>query len=248
GAQPVRRRRQGPSLTQRTIYWLTRVETVGLYMALLALIATVWLASGRGIPVLDELVQVTGIMAFLFVWLFAAAGILLWSHQLALPLSYPRWAAAAVPGYVVIAGFLGFIKPSLTIGSVALGAATAGGDLGAFLTSSLIGIALWLLAVVAFTVIVWPQQVKLTLERTPGALATVWSWQIPHKVWHGVLTVVDFAFPTKAPPDESPLSHAPDWLPDDEEEDELEPEPLPVALVKTEEPEIPDARLSQGQL
>src|SRR5690606_33694596 len=29
---------------------------------------------------------------------------------------------------------------------------------------------------------------------------------------------------------------------------ELEPEPLPVALVKTEEPEIPDTRLSQGQL
>ena len=34
GVQPVGKRRQGPTLTQRTIYWLTRVETVGLGMAL----------------------------------------------------------------------------------------------------------------------------------------------------------------------------------------------------------------------
>ena len=41
---------------------------------------------------------------------------------------------------------------------------------------------------------------------------------------------------------------APDWLPDEEEFDDVEPEPLPVALVRTEEPEIPDARLKQAEL
>jgi S-DNA-T family DNA segregation ATPase FtsK/SpoIIIE len=91
--------------------------------------------------------------------------------------------------------------------------------------------------------------VRTTLERTPGALATVWSWHIPHKIWHGVLTVVDFAFPTKAPPDESPLSTAPGWLPQDDEFDEveIEPEPLP-ATIRTEEPEVPDSRLRQAAL
>src|SRR5690606_2792460 len=74
-----------------------------------------------------------------------------------------------------------------------------------------------------------------------------WGWHIPTKLWRGLMTVVDFAFPTKAPPDESPLHTAPDWLPEDEEEEE-EPEPLPVAYVKTEEPEVPDERLTQARL
>ncbi len=217
-------------------------------MALLALIATIWLLASRGVPVLNDLVQTTGMLAFLFVWMFAAAGILIWRHQLSLPLAYPKWLAAFVPLFLVIAGFLAFLKPSLVVGNVDLAHATAGGDLGHFLTSSLPGVLVWLASLIAFTVIVWPQHVKLTLQRTPGAMQTAWSWHIPHKIWFAILMLVDFAFPTKAPPDESPLHDAPDWLPDDEEFDDVEPEPLPVALVKTEEPEIPDERLKQAQL
>ncbi len=86
------------------------------------------------------------------------------------------------------------------------------------------------------------------VERTPGAMQTAWSWHIPHKLWHVLLMLIDFAFPTKAPPDESPLSTAPGWLPEDEEFDDIEPEPLPVALVKTQEAEIPDERLKQAEL
>ena len=216
-------------------------------MALVALVVAVWLIAGRGLPVLDSLVQAAGLLAFVFLWLFAMAGILVWRHQLSLPMAYPRWLVAFLPLFLVVEGFLAFLKPSMTVGSVDLALATAGGDLGNFLTSSVLGVFVWLVSLLAFTVIVWPQQVRLTVERTPGAMATAWSWHIPHKIWHALLALVDFAFPTKAPPDESPLSTAPDWLPD-EEFDDIEPEPLPVALVRTEELEIPDARLKQAQL
>jgi len=247
GAVPVGRRRQGPSLTQRTIYWLTRVETFGLAMALAALSVAVWLFAGRGLPVLDDLIQTTGLLAFVFLWLFASAGILLWRHELSLPLAYPKWLAAAVPLFLVAAGFLGFVTPAMTVGSVELALVTAGGELGGFLRSSPPGVFVWLLSLLAFTTIAWPQQVRTTLERTPGAVATVWGWHIPHKVWQAFVTVVDFAFPTKAPPDEGPLRTPPDWLPQDDEDD-FEPEPLPIAVVKTEEPEIPDSRLRQAAL
>jgi S-DNA-T family DNA segregation ATPase FtsK/SpoIIIE len=248
GVKSAGRKRQGPSLTQRTVYWLTRVDTLGLSITLLAIIAAVWLMASRSIPGINDLVQATGLLAFVFVAMVGAAGILIWRHQLSLPLAYPKWLAAAVPLFLVVAGFLAFLKPGLIVGNVDLHLATAGGDLGDFLSSSAIGIAVWLASVIAFTVIVWPQQVKLTIQRTPGALQTAWSWHIPHKVWFAILVLVDFAFPTKAPPDESPLNDAPDWLPDDEEFDDLEPEPVSAALVKTEEPEIPDERLKQAAL
>jgi S-DNA-T family DNA segregation ATPase FtsK/SpoIIIE len=244
----VGRRRQGPSVTQRTIYWLTRVETAGLGLSLAALIVAVWLIAGRGLPVLDDLVRATGLLAFVFLWLVAMGGILVWRHQLSMAIAYPRWAIAAVPLFVVVAGLLGFVRPALMVGSVDLALATAGGDLGDFLTSGVIGVLAWLACLMAFTVIVWPQQVRLTIERTPGAMATVWSWHIPHKIWHAVVALVDFAFPTKAPPDDAGLRTPPDWLPEDEEFDDVEAEPLSVALVRTEEPEIPDARLRQAAL
>ncbi len=248
GAQSVGRRRQGPTTTQRTIYWLTRVDTAGLAKVLHSLIAAVWLIAGRGIPLMDDLVRTTGVLAFVFIGLFAMAGVLVWRHQLSLPLAYPKWVAASVPLFLVVEGFLAFLQPSMKVGSVDLAFATAGGSLGDFLTSSMVGIAVWMLALVAFTVIVWPQQVRVTMERTPGAMATAWSWHIPHKIWAALLALVDFAFPTKAPPDESPMRTAPDWLPEDEEFDDVEPEVLPAGLTRTEEPEIPDERLKQAQL
>jgi S-DNA-T family DNA segregation ATPase FtsK/SpoIIIE len=232
------------------IYWLTRVETLGLYMALGALAGAVWLVAGRGLPVLDDLVQGTGLLAFMFLWAFAMAGVLLWRRELSLPLSYPRWLAGAVPAFIVVAGFLGFLTPSLKVGRADLAVITAAGDLGEFLTSSVTGALVWVVGLLAFTTIVWPHQVRTALERTPGAvatvIATVWSWRIPQRIWHGVMAVVDFAFPTKAPPDESPMYTPPDWLPADGEEEE--PEPLPVAYVRTEEPEVPDTRLRQAAL
>jgi S-DNA-T family DNA segregation ATPase FtsK/SpoIIIE len=68
---------------------------------------------------------------------------------------------------------------------------------------------------------------------------------MPQRVMSGIAMIVDFAFPTKPPPDEA-VESAPAWLPA-EDDDELEPTPVPVTVAQ-KEPEIPDSRLSQGQL
>jgi S-DNA-T family DNA segregation ATPase FtsK/SpoIIIE len=244
GSPQVGRRRQGPTPTQSAIAWLTRVETLGLAIALFAVVLAVWLAAGRDTPVLNSLVRSTGLLVFVLVAALAGFGLLIWRRDLAMPLAYPRYVAATLPLFLFIAGLLSFLEPAWTIGGVGLSTVTAGGSLGDFLTGGVLGWLLWFASGVAFVAIVWPQQSKSVLERTPDAAATVWGWHIPHHILHAVAVVVDFAFPTKAPPDESPLRNAPDWLPEDFDE---EPEPLPVEVVD-QEPEVPDERLKQGAL
>jgi DNA segregation ATPase FtsK/SpoIIIE, S-DNA-T family len=217
-------------------------------MVVAAIGAGIWLLARRRLPLLDDLAEATGILVFVFLLVFAVAGVFLWRRELHIPLSYPRWLAASVPFFVVVAGFLGVVTPSLKVGSVDLALVTAGGDFGDFLAGSAAGFLVWVVSLVALTTIVWPRQVRTSIERTPGAVATagaaVWGWHIPHKVWRGIVTVADFAFPTKAPPDESPLYTPPEWLPEGEEG----AEPLPAAFARTQEPEVPDARLKQAEL
>jgi len=244
GAHPVGRKRQGPTPTQLAIAWLTRVETLGLALVLVAVVVSVWLAAGRAAPVLEDIVRSTGLLVFVFEAAFAGIGLLIWRRDLTLPLSYPRFLLASLPGLLFLAGLLGVLSPSSTVGGVVLSEVTAGGELGGFLTGGVAGLLLWVVCGIAFTAIVWPEQSKLVVSRTPDVAATVWGWHIPHRIFHAIAVVVDFAFPTKAPPDESPMRNAPDWLPEDEDD---EPEPLPVELVDAE-PEVPDDRLKQGAL
>jgi S-DNA-T family DNA segregation ATPase FtsK/SpoIIIE len=232
------------------IAWLTRVETLGLMIVAFALILSVWLAAGRGAGPVDDIVRAVGLEVFVFLALIAGAGVLVWRRDLTLPLSYLRYLASLVPLLLFVDGLLALSKPSWTVGNTLLAEVSAGGDAGRFLMGGALGVFVWLLSGAAFVAIVWPSATRSTLERTPGAMATVWSWRIPHRVLGAVAVVVDFAFPTKAPPDEAPLNNAPAWLPEDEyEEDELfEPEPLPVSVLRTAEPEVPDARLKQAEL
>jgi S-DNA-T family DNA segregation ATPase FtsK/SpoIIIE len=59
-------------------------------------------------------------------------------------------------------------------------------------------------------------------------MATVWSWHLHEKAWHGLMAIVDFAFPTKPPLDERATTMPPSWLPP-EEDDEEEEDELPIA-------------------
>jgi S-DNA-T family DNA segregation ATPase FtsK/SpoIIIE len=208
-------------------------------------VVSVWLAAGREAPVLSDIVRSTGLLVFAFEAAFAGVGLLIWRRDLMLPLSYPRFLFAALPGLLFLAGLLGFFSPASTIGGIELSEVTAGGELGDYLAGSAVGMLVWVVSGIAFVAIVLPQQSKAVVERTPDAAATVWGWRIPHRIFHALAVVVDFAFPTKAPPDESPLRNAPDWLPEDEDDELLEP--LPVELVDAE-PEVPDGRLRQGAL
>jgi S-DNA-T family DNA segregation ATPase FtsK/SpoIIIE len=160
-------------------------------------------------------------------------GLLIWRQQLSLAVRRTRLLAAAGVFVLVSAGALGLMRPGVTLGGGSLADLTAGGDLGRFLVSDAFGVLLWLAAFAAFIAIAWPRAVVMTVSRTPDALATVWSWQIPSRIMHGIAVVVDFAFPTKPPPDERPLTMAPSWLPQDYEDGESGG-PSPVSIVAPE--------------
>jgi len=246
GWQAVGRKRQGPSQTSLAVAWLTRLETAGLWLVVVTLGICVWLAAGRSAGPIDGLVDTFGLLFFALAALLALTGVLLWRRDLGMLLRYPRPALISIPTFFFVAGILGLFKPDIDLGGSSLTEVTAGGDFGLFLTDSALGVLLWVASGSAIIIFVWPDGTRSAIEGTPGAMATVWSWRIPHRILSGFAMIVDFAFPTKPPPDEA-LESAPTWLP---EEDEFEDEPvaLPVSVLTETEPEIPDARLSQAQL
>jgi S-DNA-T family DNA segregation ATPase FtsK/SpoIIIE len=177
----------------------------------------------------------------------AVLGGLVWRRDIGFVLRYPRLVAAVALLLPVSAGFLSLVKPDLRLANLSLAQVTAGGELGQALSGSAAGIFLWLAIGVLVIALVWPHALLELGQRTPGAMATVWDWHIPHRFVHGLLAVVDFAFPTKPPPDERPGQTPPSWLPDEPDEDG-EVEPGPPSLTQTQEAPVPDARLRQAYL
>jgi S-DNA-T family DNA segregation ATPase FtsK/SpoIIIE len=248
GWQAVGKKRQGPSPASLALAWLTRVETVGLWLAAITLGLGVWLAAGRSAGPLDSLVNAFGLMVYAFATLLLLAGLLVWRRDPGLLLRYPRGLMLALPLFLFGAGFLGLFEPHLQFGGSTLAEISAGGSVGNYLTDSPLGVLVWVACGLAIIAMTWPDGTRSAIERTPGALATVWGWHIPHRVFHGIAMIVDFAFPTKTPPDEA-AETAPAWLPEvEDEDDEFEPEPLPVSVLTETEPEIPDERLTQAKL
>ncbi|HLG12321.1 MAG TPA: DNA translocase FtsK [Dehalococcoidia bacterium] len=244
----VGRKRQGPSPTSLAVAWATRLETAGLYLAGITLILCVWLAAGRSAGPIDSIVEAFGVLTYVFAALIVAAGVLIWRQDLAMFTRYPRPLLIAIPIFLFVAGILGLFKPDFELGGTSLAEITAGGSFGLFLTDSALGVLLWVASGSAIIIFVWPDETRSAIEGTPGAMATVWSWRIPHRILAGMAMIVDFAFPTKPPPDEA-IESAPAWLPEEEEfDEELEPTPLPVSVLRETEPEIPDNRLSQAEL
>jgi len=195
------------------------------------------------------MVEAFGVLVYVFAAMLGLAGVLIWRRDLGMVLRYPKPLLLALPVFLFVAGIMGLFTPTFDLGSSSLADVTAGGSFGLFLTNSALGVLLWVAAGCAIIVFVWPEGTRSAIENTPGAMATVWAWRIPHRILHFIAMIVDFAFPTKPPPDEA-LENAPTWLPEDEDEfdDEEAPLPLPVAVLAQTEPEIPDARLSQAEL
>jgi S-DNA-T family DNA segregation ATPase FtsK/SpoIIIE len=212
----------------------------------ITLALSVWIAAGRSAGPLDGLVETFGLMIYVFAVVLAVVGVLVWRQDLAMITRYPKPLLLGLPIFLFVAGILGLFTPTLDFGGTTLAEITAGGSFGLFLTDSALGVLLWVAAGCAIIVFIWPEGTRTALENTPGAMATVWGWHIPHRILHGLAMIIDFAFPTKPPPDEA-AETAPAWLPEDEEFDEV-PEPLPVAVLAEHEPEIPDGRLSQAEL
>ncbi len=229
------RRRSGPSAVAVLSGLLFRLETLGVALLLLALIAIPWLVPvTRGVSDLrDGLVRAFGAFVFLFVLLLAFLGWLTLRRRLGDALSNWRpWLIAALwTGFAM--GFASFFHPAWRLGETTLTDVSAGGNLGRTLTGSPPGILVWLsLGLGAFS-LTWPRLAWAAVRRTPDVARTVWSWRIPQRTWNGLRATIEFVFPTRpapeptqrvpldvlttaaapAPPDDLPHEEPPDGAP-----------------------------------
>ena len=213
GPRSVGRRRGAPSPLSSFVSRLWRIETAG---ALLVAFAATALASLPSLVSLEPpagLIEALGLHVVSLFLLLAGLGVLIWRRDLALVLVHPRVVVAAALVAVISAGLLTLLNPDLRLASVSLATVSAGGDLGRLLVGSVAGVLVWLASGLALATVLWPQRVRDLLRGSPGALATVWRWRLPERAFRGFLAAVDFAFPTKAPPEERPEATPPPWLP-----------------------------------
>jgi S-DNA-T family DNA segregation ATPase FtsK/SpoIIIE len=243
---PAGRRRQGPSLPEQLIAWLLRVESFGMAIVLVACLAIGSLFASTS-P-LDGVIKSVGLHAVTAALALAGLGALLWTRHVNILGRHPRILAALLVLLPFSAGLLGLFHPGWQLGANSLAVVSAGGKFGEALVGEPLGVALWLMTGAIFIAIAWPRAALATLERTPGAVATVWQWRIPQRLASALSAVLDFAFPTK-PPHEAPNQAAPSWLPPEFDEEEAGPSAVPAMAPEPQsEPEIPDTRLRQGNL
>ncbi len=223
------RRRSSPSTFDVVLDQLTRRETAAGGLVLLSAVGLLSLTPVLTLTIVPtRLVEALGLLVVPACLLLAGAGVLVWRWDAWPLLSRPRLAAAGVMGAVVASGYLSLVPPDWRLGSVSLAGVSAGGDLGATLTNSAAGAAAWFGFSVVLAALVWPSQALRLLRRTPHTLATVWGWRLPKRLFHAFVAAVEFAFPTKPPPDERPLATPPGWLPAEPvalEQDASEAEP-----------------------
>ena len=124
-------KRTGPSLLDTFFAWLTRTETVGVGIVLIAFFATLTLG-GQSSP-LDGLVKALGLHVFTLAFLLAGFGVGVWQRQLGIVTQYPRFLVAALPLFLVTAGIMGLANPDVRLGAWNLVQVSAGGTLGALL-------------------------------------------------------------------------------------------------------------------
>jgi hypothetical protein len=130
-------------------------------------------------------------------------GALLWTRRIDVLGRHPRILASFLPLLPFSAGILGLFHPGWQLGANSLAVVSAGGEFGEALVGEPLGVVVWLMTGAIFVALAWPRAAMATLERTPGAVATVWQWRIPQRMASGLAAVLDFAFPTK-PPHEAP--------------------------------------------
>jgi S-DNA-T family DNA segregation ATPase FtsK/SpoIIIE len=152
----------------------------------------------------DDLVQGVGVYVFLIIALLGAVGWLVLRRSLGSTLAHwQSWLAGGLAAAFLL-GFLGFFRPDWKLGQTSLSDVTAGGDLGHALTSTGLGILIWLACGVGAVAVRWPRTSLHALARSPHAAAVVWRWRIPQRVWKGLQAMLQAIFPTRAVPAPKP--------------------------------------------
>ena len=196
-----RRRRSSPLASLGGL--LFRLETLGIALLVLALVAVPWLVPAtRGLADLgDSFVRTFGLLVFAFIALLAYLGLALVRRRLDQAFTaWKPWAIGTLSA-TFLSGLLGFFRPGWQLGDVFLDEVTAGGDLGHLLASNPVAIPVWLAAGAAALTVISPTGASATVRGLGRAARTVWGWRLPQRTWASTRALVDLAFPTRPPPE-----------------------------------------------
>ena len=150
--------------------YLLQWHNLGIAILLLSILLLPWRSALLALGALrDEAVQGLGYGIFRILLAVAVVGFIVLLGRFALTRRTVRWAAGCASGAVVAWGALGLVHPSGLLAGVSLRDAGAGGAFGHWLLSSLPGIAVWLLAWLATSLIFWPRRTRDTLRSLPPA-------------------------------------------------------------------------------
>jgi len=183
-----------------------RRETVGAVLVVLAALAVPWLVpvTKGASSIRDDLVRAVGLHVFFLIALLGTLGYLVLRRSLGPALArWQYWVGAGLSA-VFLLGVLGLFRPDWELGQTSLSEVTAGGDLGHALTSTGLGVLIWLACGAGAVVVLWPRRSMQALAGSPHAAAVVWSWRIPQRAWRGFHVVLQAVFPTRAAPPPKP--------------------------------------------
>jgi DNA segregation ATPase FtsK/SpoIIIE-like protein len=124
-------------------------------------------------------------------------------------------------------GVLGFFRPSGTLAGASLTNVSAGGQLGAALSGSPIGLLIWLAACVGGCAIFWPRGTWGALRSVPPLLAALWCLRLDRRLWHMLVACARLFTPQEDVAVE-PFARAATPEPVAAEVAEEEPEPVAV--------------------
>jgi hypothetical protein len=180
---------------------LFRLETAGIALLLLALLAIPWLVPAtRGISDgRDWLIELLGLLVFALILLLVFVSVVLLRRRTDWVFGAWRpWLGAALAA-VFIAGVAGFFRPNLQLGNVNIDEVTAGGDLGHLLVSSPLGVLVWLASGIAAFWVISPSGFMAVARWLGESARAVWSWRLPQRAWVSARSAFELIFPTRPP-------------------------------------------------
>ena len=161
---------------------VARPEIIGTALVVLAAAAIPYLLPLTGVfgAARDALVALFGLHVFTVIGLLAGLGVLLALHREYLIKRHRRHVLGFAVFLVFLAGLFGLWHPATHVGDVDLAQTSAGGYLGALITSTWWSTVLWAVLLPASYALLWPRTAQRVARATPPAAwqAMVWTWDL----------------------------------------------------------------------
>ena len=161
---------------------VARPEIIGTALVVLAAAAIPYLLPLTGVfgAGRDALVALFGLHVFTVIGLLAGLGVLLALHREYILKRHRRHVAGFAILIVFLAGLFGLWHPATRVGDVDLAQTSAGGLLGAAMTSTWWSTALWFALLPAGYAMLWPRTALRLAREVPPATwhALVWLWAL----------------------------------------------------------------------